>query len=121
MWVTEDGRTNTVALPDPSYVLSDAAFDSWNELVASVPHDTLRTLLESRFEAVLEQHPHQPDSDDTYFHTAPPAEFVDSDLSTIDRLNDALDALETRWYVDVVEALRDLLIFPDRVQYESSD
>lgn len=118
MWVTQDGRTNTVALRDPSYVLSDLAFDTWNELIENVPQAELELMLSERFDAVLAQYPHSPDPDDTFVGVAPPAELVDADLSTPVQLTQVLDAVDPRWYLDVVDALRDLLRFPERVEYQ---
>lgn len=118
MWVTSDGRTNTVALPDPSYVLSDLAFDTWCELVETVPQVQLEQMLTERFDAVLAKHPHPPDLDDEYVGMAPPQAVVDRDLSTLDQLEQALNAVEPRWYLDVVDALRDLVLDPDSVEYE---
>jgi hypothetical protein len=117
MWVTEDGRTNTVALPDPSYVLSDPAFDAWTHLIETVPHERIEEMLTQRFEAALEAYPRTPDADDEFVGAAPPAELVDSDISTYELLEQALDAVGPRWYLDVVMALIDLLQFPERVEY----
>lgn len=118
MWVTKDGRTNTVALPDPSHVLSDVAFETWNELIENVSHTELDQMLSERFDEYLEQYPHPPDPDDGFVGVAPPAALVDADLSTTVQLNEVLDAVDPRWYLDVVHALRDLLRFPERVEYE---
>jgi hypothetical protein len=118
MWVTDDGRTNTVGLRDPSYVLSDVAFDTWNRLVETVDEAQVERVLTQRFEAVLDAYPHEPDQDSEYVDAAPPPELVDTDLSTIERLEMALDGVETRWYLDVVIALTELFRFPERVEYE---
>lgn len=118
MWVTEDGRTNTVALRDPSYILPDFAFRTWNELIETVEHAELERVLNDRFDAVLEAYPRQPDRDESFVGLAPPSELMDADLSSLAHLSDALDAVEARWYLDVVDALRDLLWFPERVEYE---
>ena len=117
MWVTEDGRTNTLALRDPSYVLSDVAFSAWNRLVETVPYERIESVLTERFEAVLEAYPHLPDPNDEYVDAFPPAELVDVDISTYEDLQAALDAVDVRWYLDVVTALTDLLRFPERVEY----
>lgn len=74
MWVTEEGRTNTVALPVPSYVLPDPAFDAWTHLIETVPHQRIEEMLTERFEAALGAYPRTPDADDEFVGAAPPAE-----------------------------------------------
>ena len=107
--------TNTVALRDPSYVLSDLAFDSWNQLVDAVGRTQVERILIDRFEAVLHAYPHQRDRDNGNVDVARTRR---QRLGTLERLEAALDAVEKRWYLDVVTALTDLLRFPERVEYE---
>jgi hypothetical protein len=108
MWVTPDGVQHVIALPDPAELLSPAALASFTRLVAMEDAESLELRLDDRLLA-LSDAGFPPDPDGMFVERAPAEGLLDGDLSTMDGLDAALAAIDTRWQVDLLFALQDLL------------
>lgn len=113
MWVTPDGVQRTIALPDPSDVLSAQGLATFAALVAGTDRDDLELWIDDRLLA-LHDASFEPDPEGVFFERVPAAGMLDGDLSTLDGLGAALDAIDPRWQVDLLLALHDLLDGVDR-------
>jgi len=111
VWVTADGVAHTVALPEPLQVLSAWARTTLAVLRAEVPRSAVEDVLEQAQDAVLDGGL-QPDADDGYVGCAPPVGVLDADISTVDRFEAAILAVDARWRLDVVLALDDVITAP---------
>jgi hypothetical protein len=107
MWLTADRIIHTVALPNPEEVLGPVAARCWAELIARTPAESLADRLESHEEEIYDLEL-SADSDSEFFEATPPVGVFDVEFTSLDELNDAIRAVETRWRIDVVAALTDL-------------
>lgn len=108
MWVTPDGRQHCIALPDPTDVLTGPALASYAALVGATDRDVLEVWLDDR---LLDLHDasFEPDPEGLFFERVPDVGLLDGDLSTLPGLAAALAAIDPRWQVDLVLALRAIL------------
>jgi hypothetical protein len=108
MWIDDDGVTHTVALPDPTRVMSDDFRASLDALVAG-DRDALRVIVEH-----AEMRAHEADWSDlvgSEIHVAAPApvDLLQGRLATPDDVAHAIDQVVPRWRLDVILALDDYL------------
>lgn len=108
MWVTPDGVQHTLALPEPVDVLSARGLETFAVLVAAADRDDLELWIDDRLIA-LHDASFEPDPEGLFFERVPAAGLLDGDLSTLDGLAAALDAVDPRWQVDLLLALHDVL------------
>jgi hypothetical protein len=108
MWVTPDGVQHSLRLPDPTDVLTERALASYVVLAATTDRDELEVRLDDRLLA-LHDATFEPDTDGVFFERVPDVGLLDGDLSTYAGLDAALGAVDPRWQVDLVLALRDIL------------
>lgn len=108
MWVTPDGVQHTLALPEPADVLGPRGLETFAALVAASDRDDLELWIDDRLLA-LHDASFEPDPEGLFFERVPAAGLLDGDLSTLDGLGAALDAVDPRWQVDLLLALHDVL------------
>jgi len=108
MWVAEDGVQRTIALPDPSDVLSEEGLSTFAVLVSAADRDELELWIDDRLLA-LHDATFKPDPDGVFVERVPAAGMLDGDLSTYEGLGAALDDVDPRWQVDLLLALHDLI------------
>jgi hypothetical protein len=106
MWIDDDGVTHTVALPDPTHVMTDDFRASLDALVAR-DRDALRAIVER-----AEIRAHETDWSElvgSEMHVAAhaPAELLQGRLATPDDVAHAVDQVVPRWRLDVILALDD--------------
>jgi len=105
MWVTPDGVLHTVALPDPSQVLTAPAEDAFRRLVGQ-EGTAVETFLEAAETDCYDDV--RVDADDRFVAEAPPQGLVDRGPRSVTELREIVSAVPPRWRLDVVMALSDL-------------
>jgi hypothetical protein len=108
MWITPDGVQHSLALPDPTEVLTDRALASFAVLVGRADRDDLELWIDDRLLA-LHDASFPPDPDGLFFERAPAVGMLDGDLSTLEGLDEALAPIDPRWQVDLLLALHDIV------------
>ncbi|NCT92691.1 hypothetical protein GXB85_17290 [Cellulomonas sp. APG4] len=98
---------HTVALPEPSEVLTSRALATFRRLRDVVGPEAIEDSLEDEEEKVYDAD-HPPDTDDSFVGAAPPVDLLDADLDSVDALVEAVRRVPGRWRLDVLMALTDL-------------
>lgn len=107
MWITPDGRFNTVALPEPREVLTPRALTGLMRLRDAVGAERIGAELEQAEASFLEPE-FEPDADDAFVGVAPPVGLLDGEFDSLDALIEAVGRVPERWQLDILEALSDL-------------
>ena len=109
MWVDDEGVCHTIALPDPTVLMSEAFRESLDQLLGTARNEVARTVEveEARF---YEEAPgsHDKDSEAEFVGAAPP-ELLTEPVTTVAELESLLGRLDSRWRLDALVALDDYL------------
>ena len=111
MWVDDQGMCHTVALADPTELMSDIFRQSFGRLMARDQVD-LGDVLEAEQMRFFEERAVSPlrDSDETLFVAAvPPLTLLVEPVETVDDLRKLLRGIDGRWRLDALLALDDYL------------
>lgn len=108
MWIDDDGNLHTVALPDPTDVMSDD-FRAGLDAVSRSDADSLREVVEHAEEQVYEADWHGLNTSEELVGTPPPVDLLRGDVSTAKDVADAIEQTDLRWRLDVILALDDYL------------
>ena len=111
MWISEDGRINTVALPEPTDIMTtDFATASrvvWSQSKRRARRKWIDELEESSLADAIS---HQPSTDEPIFSgMTPPRELLSGSPESLADIANAVRAVERRWQVDATMALIDHL------------
>ncbi len=111
MWVDDKGVCHTVALADPTWLMSDTFRRSLGRLMARDPDD-LDDVFETEETRFFEERAVSPlrDSEEAEFVAAiPPPSLLDGPVETVDDLRQLLRGIDNRWRLDALLALDDYL------------
>ncbi len=111
MWVDDQGVCHTVALPNPTVLMSDVFRHSLDRLLARGPEDVAE-LIETEETRFYEEHAgsHSGDSDEPGFVGAtPPQGLMTRPIATSADLISLIREIEDRWRLDALVALDDYL------------
>jgi hypothetical protein len=111
MWVNDEGGLNTVALPDPTEVMSDEFHRGFAALAESSRAEVEELVVaanEAIFDAAWEMAP----DEDAFIGTPPPLEILTGSVATPDDVAAAIARVPERWRLDAILALVDLLDGP---------
>lgn len=111
MWMDVRGVANTVALPEPSMVMSEEFRNSLAALASSESEAIVSMLdsLESRIYASLPDQPDDPDAESQFVGVSPPQRLLTGSVLTVDGLRSALERTDSRWRLDAVCAVADYI------------
>ncbi|MBS45948.1 MAG: hypothetical protein CMH83_22800 [Nocardioides sp.] len=107
MWIDETGRGHTVALPDPTEVMSDRFRSSFDGVIGT-RGEAVVELLEVLQEEIFDQMLSLP-VDAEFEQVAPPLGLLDQDVWSVEELGQYLRSVDLRWRLDAVLALDDYL------------
>jgi hypothetical protein len=107
VWVDAEGALHTVALPEPSEVLTSRALATFWHLRDDVGPEVIEGILDDEEEKVYDAD-HAPDTDDSFVGETPSVGFLDADLDSVNALAEAVRRVPDRWRLDVLMALADL-------------
>jgi hypothetical protein len=111
MWIDDQGVAHTVALPDPTELMSDEFRRSLDKLIDQRA-DGVSDLLSAEEDAfyVARMNGVPIDAGERDFEgLAPPQALLDDPVSSLDDLRARILAVDARWRLDVVVALDDYL------------
>lgn len=112
MWISSGGGINTVAIPDPTDVMTDDFAENcrivWRKAKRRVRSNWLDRLEEKVLIEAANCEVLSVESD--YFGAAPPREILSGTPRSLGDIARSVHAVEQRWQVDVVMALMDYLI-----------
>lgn len=111
MWVDAQGVCHTVALPDPTELMSDAFRVSLDRLIGEQA-DEVSDLLSAEEERFYREQLAGPRSDvreSSFEGISPPSGLLGTPVETVDELRSCILAIDRRWRLDVVVALDDYL------------
>lgn len=108
MWVSDDGRLNTVALPEPSDTMTEAFRLSLDALVQVDPHP-LEELIDDAEDGAYRGDWSELGWSDQFVCAAPPVGLLHGELNSVIDLADALAQVEPRWRLDAILAVSDYL------------
>lgn len=111
MWVDEGGVAHTVALPDPSDLMSDG-IQAQLRLLAREDAGQLWVELDACeaqvYEEILARH-WDPESEAEYVRAPPPVGLLAGWIATPKDLHDVLTRTDLRWRLDVICAVGDFI------------
>jgi hypothetical protein len=110
VWVDSKGVFHTVALPDPTTLMSEAFQDSLDQLLRTAP-DEVAQIVEAEEMRFYEAGPRVVPSDaneDEFVGVVPPEVLTEPVTTTAD-LKSLLGMLDSRWRLDALAALDDYL------------
>jgi hypothetical protein len=109
MWIDRDGVLHTVALPDPSEVMSEEFLRDLDHLLRDRADEVseLIALEEERLYRELLERPSMSPDDKSFRGLAPPVRLMRSSLITVEDLRTSIQAVPWRWRLDVLTALDD--------------
>jgi len=107
MWVDDDGVCHTVAVPDPTVLMSVAFRESLDRLLATAQEEVVKAveMEEARFYALDS---HAKDDEAAFVGVAPP-EVLTEPVSTVADLTSLLGRVDYRWRLDALVAIDDYL------------
>lgn len=111
MWIDRRGVCHTVALPDPTLLMSDVFRSSLDRLLAEAPEAVAETveIEEDRFfEEHLSATNGVPD-DEGYVEAIPPERLMADAVATVGDLQLVIQGIDRRWRLDAVTALDDYI------------
>jgi hypothetical protein len=108
VWIDDDGVLHTVALPDPTDVMT-VEFRVGLDSITGVRRDALRALIEDAQMRVFETTwSHLPRTED-YVGAAPPTGLLRGEVMAPEDVARVIDDVEARWRLDAIEALDDYI------------
>jgi hypothetical protein len=108
VWIDDDGVLRTVALPDPTDVMTDE-FRVGIDSLTGVHRDALRELVEGALMRVYETDWSQLPRSGEYVGAAPPAGLLHGEVAAPEDVVRAIDAVESQWRLDAITALDDYI------------
>lgn len=108
MWVSDDGRLNTVALPDPSHVMTEEFRRSLEALAENDP-ESVAEAIEDAEDAVYDRDWSGLIGAEDYVGAPPPTDILRGSINTTSDLSDALLGVDGRWRLDAIVAVIDYL------------
>ncbi len=108
MWISKDGRANTVALPDPSAILGGAAVQILRSLPESEEDavtEALEILEDEVYDAILEPG----FSGGTFPEEIPAGQLLPESMTDISDVLREVSQVTIDWRLDVIMACGDLL------------
>jgi hypothetical protein len=109
MWVDDDGVCHTVALPDPTVLMSDAFRESLDRLLMTEQEEVAKAveMEEARFYEGASRS-HGTESEAEFVGVVPP-EVLTEPVASVADLTSLLGRLDYRWRLDALVALDDYL------------
>ena len=108
MWIDDDGVTHTVALPDPTWVMSKDFRESLDGLVAG-GREALRLVVERAEARANEADWSDLRGSEIHVRAAAPVGLLHGRVMNPDDLAQAIDQVVPRWQLDAILALDDYL------------
>ncbi|WP_210652162.1 hypothetical protein [Nocardioides sp. SYSU D00065] len=111
MWIDEQGVAHTVALPEPTDVMSDEFRASLDAILAA-DREALLLILERAEESVFEEDLAalaDPEKRAVFEALTPPTALLDTALDSPEALAATIEDTDLRWRLDVVLALGDYI------------
>ncbi len=111
MWVDAEGVCHTVAVPDPTELMSDDFRESLDHLIGEQAEEVSDVISEQE-DLFYREHlaTMQTDARERRFEgMAPPSELLGSAIATLDELRRCILAVDRRWRLDAIVALDDYL------------
>lgn len=96
MWLDSDGGIHTVALPDPTDVMSEG-FRASLDVLVETNRASVEDLLERAEELLLEEDLGALGTDEAFVGQSPPQALLDGSVSTEAELEQALQGVNLRW------------------------
>ncbi|MFJ5860080.1 hypothetical protein ACIQCM_01510 [Pseudarthrobacter sp. NPDC092439] len=111
MWVDEQGVCHTVALPEPTELMSDVFRRSLDQLVARGREDVAGAMFDDQIRLYEERTKLLvPDSNEAEFvGLAPPVDLLAAPFETLAELRHLLYEVDDRWRLDALAAIEDYL------------
>ena len=106
VWVDEKGVGHTVALPDPTRVMTTDFQESLDALIAR-DRDAVRTVVEQAESLAYETGWSDLVGSKTHVEAPAPADLLQGHLATPEDVGVAVDEVVPRWRLDVIMALDD--------------
>lgn len=106
MWIDADGVVHTVALPDPTDVMTDRFRTSLDQLI-SQDSDAVAELIAEEQDRFFDGEAVTTDGEDEYASAAPPVGLLDKLVRTTEELRSTIADVDIRWRLDVLLALED--------------
>jgi hypothetical protein len=106
VWVDEEGVGHTVALPDPTKVMS-ADFQAGLDVLVGRERDALRSIVEHAEKRAYEADWSDLVGSEVHVEAPAPADLLHGHPTTPDHVAHAIDQVVPRWRLDVILALDD--------------
>jgi hypothetical protein len=106
VWIDDDGHLHTVALPDPTDVMTED-FQAGLDLVIGTHRDELRALVQLAEERVAKSDWSELDSSENQAGEPPPTNLLRGAVTTPADVARAVDDVNLRWRLDTIMALGD--------------
>ena len=109
MWIDDDRVLHTVALPDPTYLMTDEFRDG----LGSIPpaqRGALQELVEGALMCVYETDWSDLPRSAADVGTVPPPSLLTGKVMTPEDVARAIDSVEPRWRLDAITALDDYIL-----------
>lgn len=111
MWIDADGVAHSVALPDPSHLMSPTFQTALDALLAT-DREAVVLILEQEETRLFEQDLaalRDPEKEDVFEGLTPPVSLLDGQVSDSEDVRAALERMDWRWRLDVISALDDYI------------
>lgn len=111
MWIDADGVAHSVALPDPSDVMSSTFHDDLEALLATDREAVVR-IVEKEETRLFEQDLttlRDPEKEAAFEGLAPPGSLLDGHLSASEDVRAVIERIDWRWRLDAICALDDYI------------
>jgi hypothetical protein len=108
MWIDDGGVAHTVALPDPTEVMSDD-FRAGLDALAHSDANALREVIEQAEEQIYEAGWLELSTSAEYVGATPPVSLLRGHVRTARDVANAIDQTDLRWRLDVIMALDDYM------------
>jgi len=106
MWIDADGVVHTVALPDPTDVMTDRFRSSLDQLV-SQHSDAVAESIEEEQDRFFDAEPGASYGENEYRGVAPPLGLLDKPVRSTEELRSTIASVDVRRRLDVLLALED--------------
>lgn len=106
MWIDADGVVHTVALPDPTDVMTDRFRSSLDQLV-SQNSNAVAESIDEEHDRLFAGELGASDGEDEYSGVAPPLGPLDKPVRSTEELSSTIASVDRRWRLDVLLALED--------------
>lgn len=109
MWISSDGRINTVAIPDPTDIMTDDFAKNCRIVWRKTKRRVRRNWLDRLEEGILIEAANREISsvESDFSGMPPPREILSGTPQSLEDIASSVHAVEQRWQVDVVMALTD--------------